>query len=661
MTTHRSLRIASLSTASGLALLGWVGLQLPAGARSGEPAPAAQAPPRDARPAPVQPRDPGGVTQAMAAGKGAISGLVVVAGTGQPARRARVNLSGADGIGSRSATADDSGGFLFAALPAGRFSLSASKTGYIEGSFGQKIPGRSGTPIQLADGQKLQVQLQVWRGSVITGTLLDEHGEAIPNTPVRVLRYALQAGQRTVQQAGGGQTDDRGIYRIFGLRPGEYLVTAMPRNNSPQAVMAEQRGQVESMLQRAAEIGAENADQARSLAERAAQMRVALSAAVVEDEQPTGYAPVYYPGTTSPASAATIVLGPSEEKSGVDFQYQVVPVSRIEGVVTGGGAQLPSNVQIVLVNSGFHVPGLNPVDTRADAQGAFRISNVPPGQYTLVGRATVGAGREGGPAARGVTPAGGRGELLGRGRAGMLQGDQIRFWGSVDVALDGRNLSNVVLTLHPGVPVSGRVAFDGASPPPADLSRLRVSLQPITAPGTFVETGPPAAGPVEADGRFTIRSVVPGRYRLTASGAGAGWIVGSSTLDGQEALEFPAEIKGAVASAMVTFIDRQSEVSGIVTNSQSQPVTDYTLVLYPADQRYRVPYSRRIFTTRPATDGRFTFRNVPAGEYRLAPVLDPEPGAWSDPEFLEQLDGRAIVVPIAEGEKKEQSIRVAGG
>ena len=71
--------------------------------------------------------------------------------------------------------------------------------------------------------------------------MLDEHGEAIPNTPVRVLRYVLQGGQRTLQQAGNGQTDDRGIYRIFGLQPGDYLVSATPRNVAAQSSIVEQR------------------------------------------------------------------------------------------------------------------------------------------------------------------------------------------------------------------------------------------------------------------------------------------------------------------------------------------------------------------------------------------------------------------------------------
>ena len=70
-------------------------------------------------------------------------------------------------------------------------------------------------------------------GSVITGTVVDEYGEATAGTQVRVMRYVMQGGRRTLQQAGTGSTDDRGIYRVYGLQPGDYIVSAVPRNAGP--------------------------------------------------------------------------------------------------------------------------------------------------------------------------------------------------------------------------------------------------------------------------------------------------------------------------------------------------------------------------------------------------------------------------------------------
>jgi protocatechuate 3,4-dioxygenase beta subunit len=611
--------------------------------------------------APAQPpRDPR-VAQPLPAGKGSITGTIVVAGSGQPARRARVSLSAYNEPGgSRSTMTDDAGRFSFTALPEGRFNLSASKPGHIGVTYGQRRPGRSGTPIQLADGQRMQVQLTMWRGSVITGTLVDENGEAIPGTPVRALRYVMQSGQRTLQSAGNAQTDDRGAYRIYGLQPGDYIVSATPRN----VVQNADARQAELMAMMRAEEAARTAPgaQAQAVLDRLSQVRAIAPAA---EEVSAGYAPVYYPGTTAPGTAGTVTLAPGEEKTGIDFQYQVVPMARIDGIVSSSGNQPVSNVQLTLVNLAFDVPGVSPGGTRADAQGNFWIANVPPGQYRLIGRATIGGpGREGGPEGRGLALPAGRGDPAGRGRAGGPPASPLRLWAATEVTVDGRPVSNVMLTLQPGMTVSGHVAFDGTTQqPPADLTRVRVNLVPATTPGLSGELASGAAGSVEADGRFTIASVLPGRYRLLASAgdAGAGWSVQSSIVEGQDALDFPLEVKPgqSISGATITFTDRRAELSGTIVDDRSQPVPDYTLVVYPSDRRYWTPQTRRIQTVRPATDGRFTFRSLPPGEYRLAPVLDPEPGSWQDPAFLQQLDSTAVSVSLADGEKKEQNLRVA--
>jgi protocatechuate 3,4-dioxygenase beta subunit len=613
-------------------------------------------------PRPAMPRDTpvAGAGDQLPVGKGSISGVVAVAGTGQPARRARVNLSATEMGRGRSTLTDDSGRFAFAQLPEGRYTMSASKQGYIGGSYGQRIPGRAGTPIQLADGQQMRVQLQIWRGSVITGVVLDETGEAIPNTPVRGFRYVFQGGQRVLQQSGNAQTDDRGVYRIFGLQPGEYLVSATPRNvNSQSGAMAPEQARALVESARIA-VGATAVPLQVAIAERE-RVLAAVAGDVPPSESGTGYAPVYYPGTTSPGNAATIAVGPGEEKAGIDFAYQVVPVATVEGIVTSS-TQMPPNVQVTLINSAFNVPGISPGGSRVDSNGAFKIANVPPGQYTVVARATIAAGRGGGPGGRAMLPAAPRGE--GGGRGGVPPGpppEPTRLWGSVDISVDGRSVSNVLVNLQQGVPVSGRIAFDGTTAqPPTDLTRMRVNLQPVSTPGTSGELVTPAGGRVEADGRFTIASVVPGRYRLMASGPAEGWFLGSSSIEGQDALDFAAEIKGSVSSAVVTFVDRRAELSGTVTDEKSQPVSDYTLIVFPADARYRTPQSRRILSARPATDGRYSFRSLPPGDYRIAPVLDPEPGSWFDPAFLEELEKTSVRFSIAEGEKKEQNLRVPG-
>jgi hypothetical protein len=613
------------------------------------------------------PRDPGAATGDTAVGTASLAGTVVVAGTGQPARHARVTITSAELRGGRSASTDDQGRFAFGNLPAGRYSLSVSKPGHVNISYGQTRPGpgRPGTPIQLSDGQRFEARLQIPKGGVITGTILDEQGEAIPGTPVRVLRYGMQSGVRTLQQAGSGSTDDRGIYRVYGLQPGEYLVLATPRNLGATAQLEQLRTEVVALRERAAALSLQDAAQARLLLERANVGQGQLSDV---DEPATGYAPVYYPGTTVPASAASMVLNAGEERSGVDFQLQLVPIARVEGIVVNATDQPVQNTQVVLVPVGQNVPGIGTHSARADRDGKFTINGVGPGQYTLIARGAAGAQVRtmadvvDGPGARGVPGGRGPGPLGGRGPGGRGQPDVPRLWAMTDVTVDGRSVSDLVLTLQAGMAVTGRILFQGTSQqPPADPSRMRVTLVPMD-PVNGTREMAPAQGRVEANGRFTIGSVAPGRYRLTAAGAGNGWFLESAVVDGQDSLDFPVEVKPNqnISNALITFTDRQAELSGTLTDSRGQPAPDYTLIAFPTDQRFWTPQSRRIQSTRPATDGRFMFRTLPPGDYRLTPVVDPEPGSWYDPAFLQQLESSALRVSIAEGEKKVQDIRISG-
>jgi hypothetical protein len=400
-------------------------------------------------------------------------------------------------------------------------------------------------------------------------------------------------------------------------------------------------------------------DRAEALAERveALQTKVGRIAPELESRLPTdesveGYAPVYYPGTTAPGSAARVTVGAGEEKMGIDFSLQLVPIARVEGVVVSSTGEAARNIQVSLVNLGEALPSIGGGSSRPDADGRFRIPNVAPGRYLLVARATMGAPGRGGRGGGAIAQLPGRG-----GRAALA--DTGRLWASTEVSVDGRNVSDLVLTLQPGITLSGRLVFEGTTPMPSDLSRVRVAASPADTIGPARGIALSAAGVADANGRFTITSVVPGRYRITATGGLQGWTLASSVISGQDTLDFPIEVKAEpIGGAILTFRDRQSELTGTIVDERGQPAPAYTVIVYPAEREFWTPGSRRISSQRPGTDGRFTFRNLPPGEYRLAPVLDPDPGAWYDPAFLEQLENTALRVPLGAGEQKGQNLRI---
>ena len=259
-------------------------------------------------------------------------------------------------------------------------------------------------------------------------------------------------------------------------------------------------------------------------------------------------------------------------------------------------------------------------------------------------------------------PAGGRGgppDAAGRGGRGAVAAQRpepIVLWGAADIVVDGRPVENVMVTLQNGLSVSGQIAFEGAIPPPTDLTRMRVTIN-AADPGPMSNS---YQGRVDANGRFTASSVPPGRYRLSAAGA-PGWFLESANVGGQDALDFPFELKAGQGAGNVTltFTDKQTELTGTIVNDQSQPAVDYTLIIFPVDNRYWQGPSRRIQTARPGTDGRFTVRNLPPGDYKIATVLDLEPGSASDPAFLQQIEGSTMRLTLQPGEKKQQDIRLS--
>src|SRR5262245_54905085 len=184
----------------------------------------AQQPQRPARDSSAQAKD------APPPPTGRISGRVVTADNGRPVKRARVFVTAAELPGGRGALTDDTGLFELSDLPAGRYTMTVSKSGFVSLSYGQRRPLQAGTPLQLADGQELRgIEFRLPRGSVVAGHVYDESGDVMPGVMVRVMRYEYLQGDRRLTNAGSAQTDDRGQYRVWGLMPGDYYVNALSR------------------------------------------------------------------------------------------------------------------------------------------------------------------------------------------------------------------------------------------------------------------------------------------------------------------------------------------------------------------------------------------------------------------------------------------------
>jgi len=128
--------------------------------------------------------------------------------------------------------------------------------------------------------------------------------------------------------------------------------------------------------------------------------------------------------------------------------------------------------------------------------------------------------------------------------------------------------------------------------------------------------------------------------------------------DASENVSTPPEMSSP--GGVLTFSDASQQISGTLQDQSGRPAPDYTIIVFAADKRFWVPQARRIRTTRPGTDGKFTVTNLPAGEYRLAAVVDIATGDANDPAFLEQLMQASVPITLAEGDRKVQDLRIAG-
>jgi hypothetical protein len=554
------------------------------------------------------------------AGTAVITGIVVSDDPeAKPVRKARVTCGAPDVPGHTTIT-DDAGRFVFAGLPAGRYTVSASKPTWVTMSYGAKRPMRAGTPVPLADGQKLDIAIRLARGAVLTGVLLDHNNQPASGALVRAMRYQMNAGERRLVSAGDATTDDRGAYRIFGLSAGDYFVSASARGLGAMSA-GDLRLTSDADVRDSQPAGATPGDTRSSLAGRS----VAL-------------APIYFPASTNVSQAAVVSLRPGEERGGVDFALPLVPTARIDGSVTLPEGGVPPGAEIHLIAVGATAaPGL-PFDSyrtgHPAADGTFSFAGVPPGQYDLLARAS-----------RPITNP-----------DGSSAAAQI-VWASTQIAVDGEHIGGLSLSLEPGLTIGGRVQFRESTVKPPDS--IQITTRPFDTQS--VVNFAPEAARVGRDGRFTITGVIPGRYRLGVSMPGSerqlGWYVESITANGQDALDAPLTIQPNqhVLDATVTLTDRIGQVAGTIHPATGSP-SDFTVVLFPEDQRLWLPQSRRIQGTRAGADGGYAFHIVSAGAYLLALADDVENGEWLDPAVLQRLVPSAVRVTVGEGERKTQDV-----
>ena len=539
---------------------------------------------------------------------GSVAGQVANATTGEPLGKAELTLRRTDmrpgmgGIpGSYSGTADSSGRFLIQKVEPGRYRLTARRNGYVAGEYGATDPSRAGNPITVDRAQNLAaINIRLSPHGVITGRITDPDGDAMAGVQVQAYRYRYVQGRRQLAAQAGASTNDLGEYRIYGLPPGKYYLSAAYRAAGQGGGQGGGPGGRGGMGPGGQAQSAEPAD---------------------------SWAPSYYPGVYDPGSASVLDVLAGSELAHINLRLAKVRTYRVRGQVTSDVVSGGRGMSVSLTSRN-EIARDAARNARVDQQGAFEISSVLPGIYSLTA-SSMGPGNS--------------------------------AYARREVTVSGSDVDGIKLRIPAPVEIGGKVTFEDASSAPS-LTGMQVRLQLRDSAGSSPAPrgggGPGgqgsaagALGRVTNDGSFKLTNVIPDAYLVSVSNTPQGYYVKSVRVGNADALTSGFEISGATSIEIVLHANAGT-VSGLVLNPETvKAAVSATVALVPQEPE-RAGLSAFYKTGSTDQYGQFTMQNVSPGEYKLFAWDVVESGAYMDPEFIRPLASQGQSVSIREGSQQ---------
>lgn len=285
-------------------------------------------------------------------GTARLAGRITDATSGKPIRGARLLLLPTEGMRLTNwAGTNAQGRFEYTGLAARKYTLQVSADKYLTLEYGRARPGESGVPIDVMDGQDVRADVLLPRASAAEGTLTDEFGDPAPGVVVQLARRQYAAGRQRLMPVTGRiqpqPTDDKGHYRVIGLEPGDYYVTA-------------------------------------------------LGGAFADQNGAGGFAPTFYPGTTDSGAAVPVSVSPGADNLAVSFTLVPARTLSVRGTMIGpDGAPVSRGTLWLMTPDRLKRADFNLARGSTDADGQFTLRNVPQGSYTMQGFGSPPAGYRG--------------------------------------------------------------------------------------------------------------------------------------------------------------------------------------------------------------------------------------------------------------------------
>jgi hypothetical protein len=505
---------------------------------------------------------------------------------GRPLRRAQVRVTAPTLRDTRTASTDTEGHYELTELPEGRYTVRFTRSGFLSLSYGQKYPGELGNTVDVKAGQTVSgIDIILPKAGVIAGRVLDEVGDPISGVIVFAMQQRYFEGRRRiVPVAGNTRTDDAGAYRLIGLPPGEYYILATTR---------------ESWV-----VGG-------------------------KDKTVLSFAPTYFPGTTSLPTAQRVKLGIGQEVASTDLALVVGRAATVSGIALGA-AGTPMSGGRVSLNQEFRgtqmmmMMGVSSATAAAD--GSWKLTNVPPGEYKLEVRNADAAGAE---------------------RATQT------------LHVDGTDIEGLMLAASAGGTISGQVLAESETGQSMQLSRLRIASRPLDGPAAPTPAGQ-ANGAVDGEGKFQLQGV-SGAQRLNVMGIPDGWALKRIERESEDLTDATFNLRSGerLDDVRVVLTDRLTIVAGTVLTDKDTPSASGTIVVFADDASRWGDASRYVRAVRPTQAGEFEVKGLPPGDYRAIAIEYLPEGDWNDPEVLESFRDRAVRFALAEADRRTISLRLS--
>jgi hypothetical protein len=390
-------------------------------------------------------------------------------------------------------------------------------------------------------------------------------------------------------------TDDRGEYRMFFVPPGEYVIRAQVQGGPGGP--GTRPGEIQRLVA------------------------------------------TLFPNTTDMTQAGRVTVKSGEEIRGIDISVKMELVTlpppapkptgghKITGLVIDAAQPWVGTAALMLVSDAdTNPPRVVGNVIVGGTPGAFEIPAVAPGKYDLF--ASLGA-------PNGSPGPGGNGS---------------QAWGRTSIEVGQQDLENVRVTIRASVDVSGTVKIDGK--PASDAGTLKVGLSPTgTASrignyrGILDRTQTP-----DTTGKVTISRAAEGNYQVFLQGGENVYVTDVRQGD-KSVMNSGIEVRNATAASFEVLLSSDGgSVEGVVSNREKNPAAGATVVLIGSDKQYK--------TVTAGPDGKYAFRGVKPGDYKvIAGAGQPPPGGLT-PELLLRIEpsGTSVTVKASSAAKADVAV-----